>query len=214
MVRTPLPVAPVFLSASAPDPQRNPTYFASANLINIRDAVCSLAEIVVGEGQLVFGGHPAISPMIGQIAQRLGSLGAVSIYQSEHFRAIVPPASLAWGTRIQWTPSAAAGREASLEAMRLEMLGAGSQPRRYRAGFFIGGMEGVEREFELFRLHQPQAAFWPLASTGGAARMLFDQHRATVFGQPAATRAPANLDELLDGELNYRKVVRTLLAVS
>lgn len=215
MVQTQRPLGDVFLSASVPDPRRNPKYYSSANLINIRDAVCSLAELVLPNADLIFGGHPAISPMIGNVAQPLGRLDAISIYQSEFFRGVIPPASQAFGTRIRWTPQVPGDRDASLEAMRLEMIGGQSPQRRYAAGFFIGGMEGVEREFELFRQHQPHAQFWPLRSTGGASHLLFDNHRMEVLNQPTPAQLPAaDLEELLARELNYRKVFRTLLSLA
>ena len=53
----------VFLSASVPLPSRNPKYFDTADVIAIRDAVRALIMVVVEQqGQLVFGGHPAITP--------------------------------------------------------------------------------------------------------------------------------------------------------
>lgn len=213
MVQTHVALDGVFLSASVPDPMRHARYYKTTNLINIRDAVCSLAELVLPAGELVFGGHPAISPMVGSIAQQLGRLDAVSIYQSEFFKSVIPPASMAFGSRIRWVPEVPGDREASLEQMRTQMIAGAAGDRKFSAGFFIGGMEGVEQEFELFRRYQPHAAFWCLASTGGAARILFDNARSDIMSQPAARNLqPAALEELLERELNYRKVVRTLLA--
>jgi SLOG cluster3 family len=55
----------IFLSASVPLPSRNPLYFDTADVIAIRDAVRALTMVVVEQHvQLVFGGHPAITPMI------------------------------------------------------------------------------------------------------------------------------------------------------
>ncbi len=39
----------------------------------------------------------------------------------------------------------------------------------FEAAFFIGGMEGVEREFRIFRSFQPHTPAYPIASTGSAA---------------------------------------------
>src|SRR5712671_1772401 len=75
----------VFLSASVPLPSRNPTYFDSANVIAIRDAVRALTIVVVEKKiTLVFGGHPAITPMIRlQIAQSGNRVGdRVVMFQS------------------------------------------------------------------------------------------------------------------------------------
>jgi hypothetical protein len=41
-----------------------------------------------------------------------------------------------------------------------------------KAAVFVGGMEGVELEFELFRHHHPDAGVIALAAPGGAARTL------------------------------------------
>jgi SLOG-like protein len=206
-------VSHVFLSASVPDPSGDQRYYATASLLNIRDAVCSLTELVVHTAELVFGGHPAISPMTSTIATQLGRPDAISIYQSEFFRSSIPPSTLAFSKRIIWTPEVPGDRQGSLDVMRTTMVGRSSRPP-FGVGFFIGGMEGVEREFELFRRLQPNAAFWPIASTGGAARLLFDRARTEVLSQPAAGKLGAALEPLLEQELNYRKVVRTLLALS
>jgi hypothetical protein len=42
----------------------------------------------------------------------------------------------------------------------------------FSAAFFIGGMEGVEEEFALFRDRWPDVPAFPIASTGAAARRL------------------------------------------
>jgi hypothetical protein len=41
------------------------------------------------------------------------------------------------------------------------------------AAFFIGGMEGVEREFNIFRTFHPTTPVFPVASTGSAAQKLW-----------------------------------------
>jgi hypothetical protein len=205
-------LGPIFLSASVPDPRRDPKYFNSANLINIRDAVCGLAELVLPAGELVFGGHPAISPMIALIAQQLRRLDAVTIYQSRFFEKQIPPTTLAFGPRITWTDMDV-DRATSLARMRGEMIeGPTGQPRRYTAGFFIGGMEGVEEEERMFRRAQPHAAFWPVASTGAAARLIFEDQRTEVLRQREAVRLGSTaVEELLTNALAYRDVVRALL---
>jgi hypothetical protein len=43
------------------------------------------------------------------------------------------------------------------------------------AGIFIGGMEGIIDEFELFVKTHPNALVLPIASTGAAAKILFDK---------------------------------------
>ncbi|MFL5354923.1 hypothetical protein [Archangium sp.] len=144
----------MFLSASLPSPERHPAYAASTNPVAIREAVRALAEVVVPAARLVFGGHPDISPRVHDEAERPGAADNVLIYQSRFFEKVIPPASQSFRQLI-WTP-AGADRESSLLLMREQML----QSERFHAGVFIGGMEGVEEEFELFRRYHPSALIW------------------------------------------------------
>src|SRR5688572_3148776 len=57
----------IFLSASIPDPRRDEKYFSTADPSAIRDAVRALATIVIPHSHLVWGGHPAITPLIHQV---------------------------------------------------------------------------------------------------------------------------------------------------
>jgi hypothetical protein len=184
-----------FLSASVPDPQRNPKYFETADHVAIRDAVRALAMLVLPEHLLVWGGHPAITPMIRVIAESLATpiQDHVWLYQSEFFRSQAPADNQAF-EHIIWTRSVDGDRQRSLEMMRLEMLT--SQP--FDAGIFIGGMEGVEEEFDLFRKHQPGAKAFPVASTGGAALHLFN-------------RQPESYPRALLDEQSYLLLFRRLL---
>lgn len=158
----------VFMSASIPSEDRNPIYFKTADVVAIREAVRNLAATVLSEGQLVFGGHPAISPMVLMVAQRLRATRRVHIYQSKFFRSVVPRESLAF-SHITWTPVVRRDRDESLLAMRKKMISSQS----FSAGVFIGGMEGVEEEFRLFVEIHPGVPTFPIASTGAAAQVLF-----------------------------------------
>jgi len=62
---------PVFLSASEPYPARAREYFESQNLANIRAAIRALCAHVLPHQPLVFGGHPAITPLVRGIAERI-----------------------------------------------------------------------------------------------------------------------------------------------
>jgi hypothetical protein len=76
----------VFLSASIPLPSRNATYFNTADIVAIRDAVRALTIVVIEQkAQLVFGGHPAISPMIRLQIARNRKSGHARLDASEHF---------------------------------------------------------------------------------------------------------------------------------
>jgi hypothetical protein len=188
---------PVFLSASIPAEDRNPKYFTTADVVAIRDAVRALASTVLPTGLLVFGGHPAISPLVLMVARRLKAVGRVRIYQSAFFRSVVPRESVAF-PNIVWTKSLHSAREDSLLLMRKEML----QSERFVAGVFIGGMEGVEQEFELFRQTHPGSPAYPIASTGAAAAMIFGRGEGPVGSIDRAE---------LSTETAYRDLFRRIL---
>jgi len=191
-------LAPVFLSASVPDPRREQKYWDSADVTGIREAVRALAIVVLQRRMLVFGGHPAIAPLIVLVAQRMGYERKVRIFQSEFFRSVVPRESLTLPL-ITWTDNIAGNQERSLRHMRETMLGA----TEYGAGVFIGGMDGVEREFELFRQLHPSSPVYPVASTGGAARLIWE----------AATAISASIRESLAEDIVYDALFRSLPGV-
>jgi hypothetical protein len=82
--------------------------------------------------------------------------------------------------------------------MREQML-----QHAFDAGVFIGGMDGVEEEFQLFRTRHPTALVLPVASTGAAARILFDQHRHDF---------DADLAVMLEHEYAYMSLFRRTIA--
>ncbi len=55
---------PVFLSASEPYQGRDREYLDSRNIGNLREAIRALCAHVLPRGKLVFGGHPAITPLV------------------------------------------------------------------------------------------------------------------------------------------------------
>ncbi len=173
----------VFLSASTPDPRRHPRYYATSDVSAIREAIVALATVVLPAGRLLFGGHPAVSPLIWLIAQQIGAVDRVRIYQSEFFRSAVPPESLAFPS-IVWTPEIPGDRQGSLAVMREAMLA----DLPVRSGVFIGGMEGVEEEFALFRKQHASLPAYAIASTGAAAKIIFDRN-PSVPSDPLVRRA-------------------------
>ncbi|HEX5753744.1 MAG TPA: hypothetical protein VFZ09_46580 [Archangium sp.] len=190
------PLGPVFLSASIPSPDRHPAYMRTANLVAIREAVSALTLVVVPTARLVFGGHPAISPLVHLAAERLGAADNVFIYQSQFFQGLIPPSSLKF-RHLRWTP-AGPDRASSLLRMREQML----QSEPFHAGVFIGGMEGVEDEFQLFQRYHPHALILAVASTGAAARILFEQ------------QSGGSKDSGLEHDVAYAALFRRLLTGS
>jgi hypothetical protein len=205
--------APVFLSASVPD--REPDKYL-ADPVAVREAVRSLVAVVVPERVLVFGGHPAITPLVWDAAYSLSASEFVWIYQSELYLPLVP-AQARFFRNLVWTPIQPGAdiknpndREESLKTMRKWMIEQRRLPglRKpfdpFGAGVFIGGMDGVEKEWEMFVRTYPQARALPIASTEGAARHLWNNpSRAPPL--PPATWVT------LENDLNYRGLFRRLL---
>jgi hypothetical protein len=187
----------IFLSASVPLPSRNPTYFNTADVVAIRDAVRALTIVVIeAKVQLVFGGHPAISPMIRlQIAQAGLPVGdKVMMFQSKFFKRAFPEDNDAF-ERVILTDEIDNDREKSLAHMRDAML---SGP--FLCGIFIGGMEGVEDEYNLFQIAQPTLPVFPVASTGAAAANIYQSNPAFQKSHPE-----------LQAEVSYINLMRSII---
>jgi hypothetical protein len=155
----------IFLSASVPDPKRAPQYAATADTVAITAAVSALVYVTLGRRPLVWGGHPAITPMILVVAQDIDvDYGRwVRLYQSDHFEDQFPEDNQRF-QNVRFTEDVEGDREKSLKLMRQRMFSEYS----FAAGVFIGGMAGIVEEFELFTQAQPEAAVVPVLSTGGA----------------------------------------------
>lgn len=200
MVPQPL-ISRYFLSASIPDPRREPLYYETADVTAIREAVTAVTTVALKRGELVFGGHPAISPLVLIIASMLDATDKVRIFQSEYFRDVIPPESAAFRGLV-WTPRVGGDRQASLLEMRRSMIAADG----FAAAFFIGGMEGVEEEFALFRERWPDVPAFPIASTGAAARRLLHQ-----WGASLPFLSGEAVEQLRD-DLVYAALIERLLA--
>ena len=77
----------IFLSASVPLPNRDPRFMATADVIAIRESVKALVSEVIPNGVIVFGGHPAITPLVALLLRGLGRDAArrIILYQSAFF---------------------------------------------------------------------------------------------------------------------------------
>lgn len=186
----------IFLSASVPDPRRHPRYYTTADIISIRDSVRALATVVLPHATLFWGGHPAITPLIRAVAESVGILGVdrVRLFQSAWFRDTLPSDNAAF-ERYELTQKKVTLAE-SLAEMRERMFSASE----FDAGIFIGGMEGVEVEFELFRSGHPNAKVLPVASTGAAAAIIYQRERERL-----------SLSDELETEYAYPSLFRRLL---
>ena len=186
----------VFLSASIPNPGRRP-FDEDVQKYNIREAVVALVGVCNEmKLDLVFGGHPAITPLVHHAARSLelvtgqsettGDDWKVTIYQSLYFYDYFPPEVKEFQYRsnckFESVPAVEFKgkgepnefdkqrlRQLSIREMREAMIGRFRLP--FKAGVFIGGMEGILDEFKRFGRLCPKAPRFPLTSTGGATRM-------------------------------------------
>lgn len=168
----------LFLSASIPQPDSG-RFFDDANPFLIQFAVRELVTAVLGRRRIIFGGHPAITPMIWAVCEDLGVSYAtgVVIYQSKFFTESFPAENSRF-RNVEYIDEIPGDREASLLRMREAMLSRADLD----AAVFIGGMQGVMDEHAMFGRFHPDANVIAVSAPGGAARELAQQIRGG--GQP------------------------------
>jgi len=187
----------IFLSASIPSPERDKKYYNTADILAIRDAVRALATIVIPKNHLVWGGHPSITPLIRFVMDRMSVSVRehVTLYQSSFFEKSFPEDNSVF-EKIILTENLG-DKNQSILIMRERML----EENDFKAGIFIGGMEGIEEEFKLFLDANPKAITLPIASTGAAAKVVFDGYKHIK-----------NLDDRLLTDYAYMALFRDLLS--
>lgn len=160
----------IFLSASIPSEERNPKYYESADIIAIRDSVIALASVVLPNHRLIWGGHPSITPIIYYLMEKfdLNIQDHVTLYQTRFFESIFPVDNNKFES-IVFTENLGE-RDKSVLHMRERMF----QENKYAGAVFIGGMEGIEDEFKMFREFHSDAVLLPIASTGAAAKLVYE----------------------------------------
>ena len=164
----------IFLSAGVPDPRREPEYASTADIVAIQAAVSALVHVVLGRRLLVWGGHPAITPMIWVAAADMGVDygGWVRLYQSRYFKDEFPEDNARFHN-VTFCGDVNNDRQQSLRAMREKML----TDHSFSAAVFIGGMGGIIDEYDLLQKLQPNAKILPIASCGGAGRKLAENNK-------------------------------------
>lgn len=186
----------IFLSASIPLPESDSLYYDSADIIGIRDAVIALASLVIGRYRIIWGGHPSITPLINYVIERIIQnridfnildtsnseeqketlfnrlkkeiSDHVIIYQSLYFKDEFPEDNEQF-ENIVFTDDTG-DKHSSLQLMRDKMLSG----KDFAAAVFIGGMEGIEIEYKMFKEQYPNALIIPIASTGAATKIVYD----------------------------------------
>ena len=168
------------------------------DVIAIRDAVRALATVVLPDACLIWGGHPSITPLIRVVAESVGIMGGphVRLFQSAWFSEVFPEDNAAF-EQYELTP-AQTTLEASIAVMRETMLSVAN----FDAAIFVGGMEGVEVEFEMFKKMHSDAKVFPVASTGAAAKIVYDRYRNKL-------ELPVNLET----NFAYPSLFRSLLQI-
>lgn len=190
---------PLFLAASVPE---RDLHNYPPDPVAIREAIRALVAETVRERLLVLEGHPSILPLVHHLAQDLNALDNVRIYQSEFYRKVIPVEALEFKKNLVWTPEAPGDRDASLAIMRTQMIE--SEP--FEAGVFIGGMDGLNEAWRLFTQNHPHALALPVASTEGAARMIWNS-----WTPPSFLALRAVVKGRLSLDLDYRGLFRDLV---
>ena len=160
----------IFLSASIPSFGRK--YYEGSNPLLIREAVVAFTRVCMEYNiEFYFGGHPAISPLIYQIAKNyIGDKKApIRIYQSAWFKDMTP-AEIKYYGNIVWTPKCESV-ESSVMLMRNQMF---EENTDTCCAVFIGGMDGILDEAEKIRLKCPGVKMLPIASSGCASAKVYE----------------------------------------
>lgn len=158
----------IFLSASVPIPGRG-NYYQSADAFLIQYAVREFVSAALGRRRIVWGGHPAITPMVWSVCEDLGVeyAHAVVLYQSRFFQEQFPEENRHFGNVI-YVDAVPGDQAASLARMRNAMLSRDD----LSAAVFIGGMEGIFDEYALCTQLHPHIKVLAVPAPGGAARQL------------------------------------------
>lgn len=187
----------LFLSASVPVAGRaEGKYMATADIIAIRDAVIALASVALPQYHLIWGGHPSITPLIANVLRHSNKEvnASVTVYQSGFFMKIFPEENEDVEHIVVTDNLGERGN--SLELMRKRMI----EDNEYAAAVFIGGMNGVEEEYELFVKSHPDALALAVASTGAAAQIIFEKNAE-------------RFDSRLKTDMAYASLFKDLLGV-
>lgn len=161
----------IFLSASIPSRKKDPKYYESADIIAIRDSVIALASVVLPNHRLIWGGHPSITPIIYYLMEKfnLNIQEHVTLYQTKFFEEFFPKDNNKFQNVI--LTDNLGERDESILHMRERMF----QESKFAGAVFIGGMKGIEDEFKMFKSFHPEAILLPIASTGAAAKLVYEE---------------------------------------
>jgi len=158
----------IFLSAGVPDPSAK-HFMGEGDTAAISALVSALLYVALGRRPIVWGGHPAITPMVWAYAEALSVDYSrwVTLYQTDFFQNDFPQENDRF-KNVVVTEAMEGDRERSLEVMRRRML----SECTFEAAVFAGGMGGIFDEYRLVKELAEGAKILPIISTGGAAAAL------------------------------------------
>ena len=159
----------IFLSASVPTPYRE--FYGTEDVFAIREAIIAFTTVCVDYGiRFYFGGHPAITPLVWQVAMQKaeGRMPLIDIYQSKIFGNKIPKEVKDF-KNIHMTEPVENNIKKSVISMREQMF----TENPTDCAVFIGGMQGVIDEYDMLKGKYPDAEYYAFASTGGAAVELY-----------------------------------------
>lgn len=183
----------IFLSASVPTPDRE--FYGTENVFAIREAIIAFTSTCVKHGiRFYFGGHPAITPLVWQVAMEniREGMPLIDIYQSKIFGERIP-SEVKDFNNIHFTEPVNDNIVKSVEAMREQMF----SENKTDCAVFIGGMNGILDEYRMLHDKYPDAQYYALASTGGASKKLYK-----MIGKQ---------NDLLDKSYAYTSIFKELL---
>ena len=159
----------IFLSASVPTPERE--FFGTENIFAIREAIIAFTTVCVQYGiRFYFGGHPAITPLVWDVAMQNIKQGMplIDIYQSKVFGENIPKEVQDFNN-VHFTEAVNGSIQESVMAMRKQMF----TENQTECAIFIGGTNGILDEYNMLHSMYPKAKCYAFASTGGASIELY-----------------------------------------
>lgn len=164
----------IFLSAGDLSDEEKELYPFKSYVI--QRAITSLINVFIPHSVIVFGGHPFISPFVLEIAEQYKLKKNITIYQSKYFEDKVEDIIKNQKNKldIRWTEKknkqGIDDKALSLQEMREKMIS-----ENFDAAFFVGGMDGVKDEYDIFKRKYADKPAFVLPTTGGAAKKIHER---------------------------------------
>lgn len=165
----------IFLSAGIPTPDKE-GYYGTTNDAAIAGAVMAFTRVCAEYNiPFYFGGQPAITPLVWSVAKDYNKYfeNLLTIYQSKKWEHYTPK-EVVYFKKIVWT-QAVEDKEESLLMMRSKMFSENDTP----IAIFIGGADGVVREYELIKKISPETKIVAFESAGGGSAEVFQKEGLT-----------------------------------